>query len=158
MTYTSSSSQLCSLTEWSITHIRSIFEADTDDDALDAISGTFSPTLSATLNGVPLPREGLEKLVLSMRHGSFGGNGLRVQWKYTMEVPKDSTNREGAFGGVYTISGLRKTLPGSGMAAYFTRHKTVTVNIESQGSEEPNVDSRRIVSLVFVASDMQEDI
>ncbi|KAF9267983.1 hypothetical protein L218DRAFT_656146 [Marasmius fiardii PR-910] len=155
----SPSSQLCSLTEWSVAHIRNIFEADTDSDALDAISGTFSSTLSATLNGNPLPREGIDKLVLSMRHGSCSGKGLRVQWKHTVEVPRDSsTNREGSFGGVYVISGLRKTLPGSEKPTYFTRHKTVTVKIESQKPEEPNVDSRRIVDLVFVASDIQEDI
>ncbi|KAL0579294.1 hypothetical protein V5O48_002692 [Marasmius crinis-equi] len=94
MTSTTSSPQLSSLTEWSITHIRNIFEARTDAEALEAISETFSPTLSATLNGSPIPREGIDKLVLTMRQGSIGGNGLKVQWKHTVESPQDpTTNR-----------------------------------------------------------------
>ncbi|KAK1222881.1 hypothetical protein PQX77_014303 [Marasmius sp. AFHP31] len=148
--------QFSSLTEWSIAHIRRIFEAPNDSEAVRAISETFSPTVSATLNGSPIPREGIDKLVLTMRQGSIGGNGLKVEWKHTVESPMDpSTNRDGSFGGVYVITGLRKSLPGSDEPVPFARHKTVTVRIESQNAEDYSMDSRRIVHLVFVASDIQ---
>uniref|UniRef100_A0A0W0EUY7 Uncharacterized protein n=1 Tax=Moniliophthora roreri TaxID=221103 RepID=A0A0W0EUY7_MONRR len=131
----SSKPALCSLTEWSIVHVRNIFEASSDEEALRAIMETFSPTVSATLNGSPLPREGIDKLVLAMRQGGRSdgvGNGLKVHWKHTVEVPiNGSTNRDGSFGGVYIISGLKKTSPGSDRPTNFSRHKTVTVNLRT---------------------------
>ncbi|KAK7032284.1 hypothetical protein VNI00_013243 [Paramarasmius palmivorus] len=149
---------LCSLTEWSINHIRDVFEAPSDEEALRAIEQTFSLSVTATLNGSPLPREGIIKLVLSMRQGGRmgGGSGLRVNWKHTVEVPADPvTNRDGSFGGVYVITGLRKILPDFNRPVTFSRHKSVNVKIESQ-SPDTHLDSRRIVSLVFVASDVQD--
>ncbi|KAF8626932.1 hypothetical protein AX17_006432 [Amanita inopinata Kibby_2008] len=160
--------RLCSLTEWSEQHIRSIFEAETDQDALQAIQNTFSESLSASINGAALSREGIDTLVLAMRGGCGGSNSsedaanrqrsrLQVQWKHGVEVPRDpSTNREGSFGGVYVIKGIRRVVPGTQKPVEFERHKTVTVKIESMSSEL-DVDSRRITSLVFVASDVRVD-
>lgn len=83
---------LCSLTEWSIQHIRDIFEAPSDEDALRSIASTFSDAVVATLNGAPLSRDGITQLVITMRAGS--ASGLRVHWKQAVEVPRDpSTNR-----------------------------------------------------------------
>ncbi|KAF5340893.1 hypothetical protein D9758_012193 [Tetrapyrgos nigripes] len=151
--FSTSSQRLPTLTEWSIDHIRNIFEASTDSHALQAITNTFSDTLSASVNGKPLNRSGVEHLVLGMRRAAAAA-GLKVDWERTLEVPDDdATNRDGSFGGFYTISGLRKEIPGSRTLADFIRHKTVTVRIESQSNDQ-NVDSRKIVSLVFVATDV----
>ncbi|KAF8643243.1 hypothetical protein AX16_009132 [Volvariella volvacea WC 439] len=148
------STNLCSLSEWSIQHIRDIFEAPSDESALRAISSTFSEDLHASVNGSSLSRDGINQLVLAMRKGS---SGLKVHWQQAVEVPQDpSTNRDGSFGGVYTIRGIQKILPGSIKPIEYERIKTVTVKIESQSSRL-DIDSRRIVSLVFVASDIRVD-
>jgi len=143
-------SRLPTLTEWSVDHIRAVFEAPTDSHALQAISDTFSNNLSATVNGRPLNRSGVENLVLAMRRDA-ASTGLKVDWERTLEVPDDAnTNRvstsgkselhsgplltrfsfylqDGSFGGFYTISGLQKQIPGSHTPMDFIRHKTVTV-------------------------------
>lgn len=88
----SHTSNLCSLSEWSIQHIRDVFEARSDEQSLRAITATFSDNVSATVNGAPLSREGINQLVLAMRRGSAGG--LRVQWQQAVEVPRNpATNR-----------------------------------------------------------------
>ncbi|THV07221.1 hypothetical protein K435DRAFT_772591 [Dendrothele bispora CBS 962.96] len=149
----STNQRLPTLTEWSVDHIRSVFEAPSDSSALQAISETFSTDLSASVNGKPLNRSGVENLVLAMRRAATT-SGLKVDWERTLEVPDDGrTNRDGSFGGFYTISGLRKQVPGSCTPMDFIRQKTVTVRIESQLNDQ-NLDSRKIVSLVFVATDM----
>ncbi|KAF8343549.1 hypothetical protein F5887DRAFT_289906 [Amanita rubescens] len=154
---------LNSLTEWSQQHIRAIFEAETNEDAVRAIGSTFSDKVSASVNGTPLPREGIDALVLSMRKGlnSSGTDGtstsLQVQWKYGVDVPRDPlTNRDGSFGGVYVIKGIKRMIPGLPDPVEFERHKTVTVKIDSI-SPDLSVDSRRITNLVFVASDVRTD-
>ncbi|GLB40297.1 hypothetical protein LshimejAT787_0801680 [Lyophyllum shimeji] len=117
---------LCSLTEWSVQHIREIFEAPTDEETLHAISRTFAENVNASVNGAPLSQEGIRQLVLAMRRNS--SRGLTVHWKQAVEAPSDpATNREGSFGGVYIIRGMEKTLPGSQKPVDFERHKTVTV-------------------------------
>jgi len=83
------------MTEWSAQHIRDIFEAPSDDEALRSISNTFSEGVDAMLNGKPLTREGIDQLVLAMRKSACR-DGLKVRWKETVEVPRDpSTNRVG---------------------------------------------------------------
>ncbi|RDB25977.1 hypothetical protein Hypma_006724 [Hypsizygus marmoreus] len=147
--------QLCSLSEWSVRHIRDVFEARTDEQSLRAISTTFSDNVQATVNGTPLSREGISQMVLAMRRSSPGG--LKVHWRHAVEAPSDpTTNRSGSFGGVYVIRGIQKTLPGSSKAIEFERVKTVTVRIESQSSPL-HYDSRRITILSFVASDNRVD-
>jgi len=147
--------KLSSLSEWSVQHIRDIFEARTDEQSLRSIDATFSDSVNASINGGMLSREGINQLVLAMRKGSTGE--LKVHWQQAVEVPRDpSTNRDGSFGGVYIIRGLQKQLPGMIKPAEFERHKTVTVKIESQ-SPDMNLDSRKIVNLAFVASDVRVD-
>jgi len=83
---------LCSLTEWSVQHIRDVFEAHSDELSLRAIAATFSESLRASVNDVPLNREGIKELVMAMRRTSRGY--LRVYWQQTTEVPSDpTTNR-----------------------------------------------------------------
>ncbi|KAF9456750.1 hypothetical protein BDZ94DRAFT_1274861 [Collybia nuda] len=148
-------SNLCSLSEWSIQHIRNVFEARSDEQSLRAIAATFSEDVSATVNGVPLSREGIDQLVLAMRRGSSGG--LRVQWQQAIGAPWDpATNRGGAFTGAYIIRGIQKLSPGAQKPVEFERHKTVNVQIESQSSN-PHLDSRRIVNLAFFATDVRVD-
>ncbi|KAF8343556.1 hypothetical protein F5887DRAFT_886563, partial [Amanita rubescens] len=153
-----------SLTEWSQQHIRAIFEAETNEDAVRAIGSTFSDKVSASVNGAQLPREGIDALVLSMRKGlnASGTDGtsasLQVQWKYGVDVPRDPlTNRDGSFSGVYVIKGIKRMIPGLPDPVEFERHKIVRVKIDSI-SPDLSVDSRRITNLVFVASDVRADM
>ena len=84
--------KLSSLSEWSIQHIKGIFEAETDEDSLRNIRATFADNVSGFVNGSPLNREGIERLVLTMRKDSL--MGLKVDWKHLVEAPQDrSTNR-----------------------------------------------------------------
>ncbi|KAF8711472.1 hypothetical protein AX14_013277 [Amanita brunnescens Koide BX004] len=158
-------SPLSSLKEWSQQHIRAIFEAGTDEDAVRAIRCTFADKVSASVNGTPLPREGIDALVLAMRNSCGGpvntsgtNASLQVKWMYGVDVPRDPvTNRDGSFGGVYVIKGIKRMVPGLPNPVDFERHKTVTVKIDSMTSD-PKVDSRRITNLVFVASDVRADM
>lgn len=89
---TTSTNQLCSLSEWSVRHIRDVFEARSDEQSLRAISTTFSDNVNASVNGAPLSREGINQLVLAMRRSSPGG--LKVHWQQAVEAPLDpATNR-----------------------------------------------------------------
>ncbi|KAF9041064.1 hypothetical protein BDZ89DRAFT_1060356 [Hymenopellis radicata] len=142
---------LSSLTEWSQSHIKDVFEATTTEASTEAISRTFSKDLKGTINGMPLPYDSLVKLVTMMREAS--ATGLKVTWKESVEVAQDpSTNRDGVFGGYYIISGLTKQLPGTGELVEHERHKAVNVIIKSQ-SDDPSVDSRRVDTIVFVGND-----
>jgi hypothetical protein len=86
--------KLSSLSEWSVQHIRDIFEARTDEQSLRSIDATFSDSVNASINGGMLSREGINQLVLAMRKGSTGE--LKVHWQQAVEVPRDpSTNRVG---------------------------------------------------------------
>jgi len=117
--------KLSSLSEWSVERMAAIFEAATEEDVLKAIAETFSDNVQATLNGLPLPRPVIDKAVLAMRPNPNGG--LKVVWKEKTEAPKDCSNRAGAFGGFYHITGLLKTDPETKKMISFVRHKTVTV-------------------------------
>jgi hypothetical protein len=84
--------KLCSLSDWSVRHIRDVFEAHSEEKCLRAIASTFSDGVNASINGKPLSREGINQLVLAMRRSSAGG--LKVHWQQAMEVPRDAaTNR-----------------------------------------------------------------
>ncbi|KAJ6624033.1 hypothetical protein B0H10DRAFT_1785408 [Mycena sp. CBHHK59/15] len=145
---------LSSLSEWSMRHICDVFEAPSDDLARRAIAATFSDKLVASLNSVPLTLDELCRLVISMRHSA--PCGLKVDWKQASETPDDSTNQDGSLVGAYTIRGIRKPIPGSNRMCNFERRKKVSARIESQ-SPEPGVDTRMIVSLNLVASDVLVD-
>ncbi|KAF8903630.1 hypothetical protein CPB85DRAFT_1226386 [Mucidula mucida] len=144
-------STLSSLTEWSQSHIKDVFEATTTEASTAAIARTFSKDLKGIINGMPLPYDSLVRLVTTMRGAS--AMGLKVTWKEAVEVAQDpSTNRDGVFGGYYIIGGLMKPLPGSGELVEHERHKAVNVIIKSQ-SDDPLVDSRRVETIVFVGTD-----
>ncbi|TRM64314.1 hypothetical protein BD626DRAFT_568082 [Schizophyllum amplum] len=144
--------RLKTLTDWSTAHIRAVFEAASDAAALRAIEDTFAERLEGSVNGAPLSRPHLAQMVLAMRQ-SAGPRGLRVEWVQAQEVPGDATLRDGSLGGMYVIRGIQRATP-SGHPALFERHKTVAVRIESE-LLDPRIDSRRITSLVFVASDVR---
>jgi hypothetical protein len=91
----SNTPNLCSLSEWSVRHIRDVFESRSDETSLRAISATFSDKVSATVNGAPLSREGINQMVLAMRRSSPGG--LRVQWQQALEAPRDPTTNRVSF-------------------------------------------------------------
>ncbi|KAJ6513021.1 hypothetical protein C8R45DRAFT_332259 [Mycena sanguinolenta] len=148
--------QLSSLAEWSIKHIRDVFEAPDDELSLRAIEDTFARTISASLNKTPLDFDGLCALVRAMRH-SAAPNGLSVEWRRADSTPDDPGNRNGLLVGEYRIRGIwRSVTPGSESISEFERHKKVVVRIQSQ-SHQAGVDSRRIVKLDIVASDIQVD-
>ncbi|KAF7336784.1 hypothetical protein MVEN_02113800 [Mycena venus] len=144
-------SQLSSLAEWSMQHIRDVFEASSDELSLRAIGGTFSRTIKATLNGTPLDFDGLCGLVSAMRRSAT--SGLDVEWSRADDAPDDPGNRNGLLVGEYRIRGIWKSNPGSGQLSEYERHKKVVVRIESQ-SPQAGVDSRLIVKLDIVASDI----
>ncbi|KAJ7067123.1 hypothetical protein C8F01DRAFT_979977 [Mycena amicta] len=59
---------LSTLEDWSVQHIQDVFEAPTDNDALCAISNTFSASqLHGSANGNPINFESLKRMVLALR-------------------------------------------------------------------------------------------
>ncbi|THH29992.1 hypothetical protein EUX98_g4187 [Antrodiella citrinella] len=134
-----------SIYTWSIDHIKTVFEAKTEDECIRAIDDTFSHAIDVTVNGKALSRMELQRFVLNMLGSS--GYRLAVQWQNAVEVPRDDSNRDGVLGGYYIIRNIRKQ--GS---SKFERHKFVNVVIESE-SVDPRIDSRRIVSLSLTAMD-----
>ncbi|KAJ7928832.1 hypothetical protein B0H13DRAFT_966066 [Mycena leptocephala] len=145
---------LSSLAEWSIQRIRDVFETPSDELSRRAIDGTFSRTLKASLNGTALDFDGLCGLVSAMRHSA--PNGLKVEWSQADDSPDDLGNRNGLLVGEYCIRGIWRSSPDSEQLSEFERHKKVIVRIESQ-SPQAGVDSRLIVKLDIVASDIPVD-
>ncbi|OCH93063.1 hypothetical protein OBBRIDRAFT_790656 [Obba rivulosa] len=142
---------LSSFYAWSIEHIKGVFEAKSEIDCLRALDETFSQRVEFTFNGTSLSRYSLEQVILAMVRGS--GFRLTVDWQNAVEVPRDSSNRDGILGGYYVIRNIRKELPGMSRPILFERHKSVNVVIESE-LPDAHVDSRRIVKLALVATDM----
>ena len=89
------STTLCSLSEWSTQHIRDVFEARSEERCLRAIASTFSDSVKANINDMPLSREGINQLVLAMRRSSE--SGLKVHWQKAIEVPRDPTTNRVSF-------------------------------------------------------------
>ncbi|KAF9533928.1 hypothetical protein CPB83DRAFT_844782 [Crepidotus variabilis] len=144
---------LSSLTHWSQEHIRRVFESDSDVETMEAIEATFSRSIRANINGSERGYEQIKHSVLALRQ-EVRENGLKVVWHSTVEAPADETNKRGSFGGAYTIHGIRRKLPGSEELVNLARHKVVTVRIESSSNNGGELeDDRKIVHLVFVASD-----
>jgi len=79
--------KLSSLSKWSVQHIKDIFESSTDESSLRAIRKAFTDNITATINGAPLPRAGIDQLVLAMRKSSK--TGLKVDWRQAVEVARD---------------------------------------------------------------------
>jgi len=137
-----------SIYDWSISHIKSVFEAKSEEDCLSAIEETFSHGIDIDMNGKRLSRPELQKFVLNMVKTS--GYRLVVQWQNALEVPRDQSNRDGVLGGYYVIRNVRK--PGPSASGRFERHKFVNVTIESE-FPDTRIDSRRIVKLSLTAMD-----
>ncbi|KAF7316690.1 hypothetical protein HMN09_00402100 [Mycena chlorophos] len=144
---------LPTLEEWSIRHIRDVFEAPTDADALRAISNTFSAfQLQGSANGSPIDFASVKRMVLALRQQAQEPAGLSVEWISATGFPDDASNRSGVLVGEYVVRGIWRNM-GGGRLVQFERRKKVHVRIESQSSQM-NVDSRRIVKLDFVGVDV----
>lgn len=129
--------------EWSVEHIRRVFEAKSEDECRRAINDTFARDVDFISNGKQLSQLDLQRFVLSMVAGS--GYRLHVQWQNALEVPRDESNRvsvqcfdveamcadsarqDGALGGYYIIRNVRKPCPAGATSPRFARHKFVNV-------------------------------
>ncbi|KAH9950009.1 hypothetical protein B0H21DRAFT_777039 [Amylocystis lapponica] len=131
-------------------HIKRVFEAKTESECRRALDDTFSQRMEFTMNGTSLPRAGLLRTVLSMVENS--GFRLTVEWQNAVEVPLDSSNRNGILGGYYIVRNVAKQMPGYSAPLLCERHKSVNVVIESE-SPDADIDSRRIVKLALIATD-----
>lgn len=88
--------RLGSLTEWSMQHIRDVFEAQDDQQALRAVSETFADNVRVSKNGVPMTRHQVDHMVLKLRRNA--PEGLRVRWQRAEDIPQDpTTNRVSCF-------------------------------------------------------------
>lgn len=125
---------LSSLSAWSIQQTRAVFEAPTSQLCQRAIESTFSPTLTARLNGTPLTYAALCRLVHAMR--ASAPRGLVVEWTRAEASPNDCSNRvgevfaaaaafmqlqSGTLVGEYTVRGIWKD------GVEVERHKKVEV-------------------------------
>ncbi|PPQ63951.1 hypothetical protein CVT24_009125 [Panaeolus cyanescens] len=145
---------LTSLTEWSRVHIKSVFAAPTHEDAMRGVQETFAAKVYDSINGVERTNEQLQMMVAGVR--KYAAGPLEVQWLNTVEMPTENGYKSGGFGAYYIIRGLEKVDPRDNKLKPYIRHKSVTVRIESQPhlSDDPNVDTRRIVTLGLVATDL----
>ncbi|KAF5327145.1 hypothetical protein D9619_004092 [Psilocybe cf. subviscida] len=149
---------LCSLAEWSASHIKAVFESASDEESSHAIAATFATDIDATVNGKQVGLAEIKQMVRTLR--GCGKSALRVRWLpgSMVEVPLDESARAGTFAGVYAISGVKRTISsgdnGEPCEVQLERRKVVIVRIQST-SEDPAYDSRRIVALDFAASDTE---
>ncbi|KAJ7212533.1 hypothetical protein GGX14DRAFT_519418 [Mycena pura] len=151
---TSTQTSLSSLADWTMQHIRDVFEAPSSDLTVRALDSTFSRSLKATVNGTPVGFDGFSDLVASMQHTS--PNGPKVDWIFADETPDDAGHRSGVVKGEYYIRGVFGKVPGSEAVVEFETHKQVVGRIELQ-SPEAGVDSRRIVKLDAIVSVLPVD-
>ena len=82
---------LSTIYEWSVEHIKNVFEAKSEDECIKALDETFSQHIDFSTNGKQLNRADLQRFVLSMVQ--LSGFRLKVQWQNALEVPRDETNR-----------------------------------------------------------------
>ena len=80
--------------EWSVAHIRDVFEAKSEDACRRALAETFAHDIEFTTNGRALAPHDLQRFVLAMVAGS--GFRLQVHWQNALEVPRDESNRVSA--------------------------------------------------------------
>ncbi|KAJ7455273.1 hypothetical protein B0H11DRAFT_2200392 [Mycena galericulata] len=138
--------------DWSREHICAVFEAPSEPLAQRARTTAFSPTITAHLNGTALDFPALARLVDAIRASARAPRGLVVEWTRADATPDDpATNRDGSMVGAYIIRGIWKRVGET--LCEFERHKEVQVRIESQ-ADDPAVDSRIIVQLDIVATDV----
>ncbi len=96
MTTAAAPMKLPTLAEWAEPHVKSIFEATSVDNTIQALDNTFAwaKPPNVTLNGMPLDRAGVEGLILNMRPSPEGG--LKVEWRELVGVPLEPSHRVGA--------------------------------------------------------------
>ncbi|KAJ3988224.1 hypothetical protein F5890DRAFT_1493092 [Lentinula detonsa] len=147
-------SEVCSLSEWAQKRTAAIYVAPNKAQAKKAIEDLFAPHVKASINGRNITREEIDQLLLGMRPAEEGA--LEFFWTDVVATPKDPSQRDGAVSGVYVIIGLSLPHPQTGELAPAFRRKGVAVIIESQ-SQDPMVDSRKIVEFVSVANNYPLD-
>lgn len=84
-----------SLTEWSRAHIRRVFEAPTDGEAIKAFDQTFSRGVKAMINGNIAGFAQIKAQVLDMRQSSRHSQKgkLDVRWKEIIEGENNGSGR-----------------------------------------------------------------
>lgn len=85
-----------SLVEWSKVHIKRVFEASTEMEALKAVEETFSKELKATVNGTAVGYPHIKGQVVSQLKSSAedGVNGrLKVTWKAIIDSESNPSAR-----------------------------------------------------------------
>lgn len=87
----SNSKSLPTLTEWSRTHIKSIFEAETHEQAMQAVENTFAVSVYDSISGADRTIAEIKMFVTSVR--SEAPAGLKVEWLNSIEASADSNNR-----------------------------------------------------------------
>ncbi|KAJ6498270.1 hypothetical protein DFH09DRAFT_1204297 [Mycena vulgaris] len=150
----STQTSLSSLADWSMQHIRDVFEAPSNDLTLRALDSAFSRSLKATVNGAPVDFDGFSDLVAAAQHTS--PNGPKVDWIFADETPDDAGYRNGVVKGEYYIRGIFGKIPGSEAVVEIETRKQVVARIESQSSEA-GVDSRLILKLDAIVSVLPVD-
>ncbi|KAJ4485363.1 hypothetical protein J3R30DRAFT_3696703 [Lentinula aciculospora] len=147
-------SRLCSLSEWADKRTAAIYIAKSKTEAKLAIEDLFAPHVKASINGRNITREEIDQLLLGMRPTEEGALGF--YWTDVVGAPRDPSQRDGAVSGVYIISGLQIPHLETGLLVPGYRRKGVAVIIESQ-SQDPTIDSRKIVEFVSVANNYYLD-
>lgn len=80
-----------SFEDWSVEHIRSVFEAKSEDECRSAIENTFTSDIEFVANGAKLNLPQLTQFVLTMVTTS--DFKLKVVWQSALETPRDALNR-----------------------------------------------------------------
>ncbi|KAJ3770348.1 hypothetical protein FB446DRAFT_790563 [Lentinula raphanica] len=148
------SAKLSTITEWADRRTAAVYTAKSKALAKDAIQELFAPHVKASINGRKITRDEIDQLLLDMRPTEEGPLGF--YWTDLVGTPRDPSHRDGSVSGVFIISGLRLPHPHSGQMVPTFRRKGVAVIIESQ-SQDPAIDSRRIVEFVAVANNYPLD-
>ncbi|KAF8824044.1 hypothetical protein HHX47_DHR9000449 [Lentinula edodes] len=146
--------KLCSLPEWVDKRTATIYVAPNRAQAKVAIEELFAPHVKASINGRKITRDEIDQLLLAMRPNEEGALGFF--WTDMVGTSKDPSNRNGSLSGTYVISGLQIPHPETGKLVPGFRRKGVAIIIESQ-SEDPTIDSRKIVEFVSVANNYPLD-
>lgn len=140
--------KLSSFREWSIEHITNIFETPSDDDCLRFIRETFADDVTATINGTPLPRQGLDTLVQVMRKSSK--SGLSVEWGESTEVARDpNTNRASIFYFPPSRAYLFISLKDGELTGFYVI-RGLTAPAVSSSDKPVDVERRKTVRVVYV--------
>ncbi|KAJ4485362.1 hypothetical protein J3R30DRAFT_1347524 [Lentinula aciculospora] len=163
-------STLPSIAEWADKRTAAVYTAKSKTLAKVAIEELFAPHVKASINGRNITREEIDQLLLGMRPTEEGALGF--YWTDLVGAPKDPSQRvggnggsmacftyrmqDGSVSGMFIISGLRLPNPQTGELVPMFRRKGVAVIVESQ-SQDPAVDSRKIVEFVAVANNYPLD-